>query len=104
MLIWASAALNIVAIVVPLAVLWILLRIGAELRSLRHTVRHQLPILLRIHRLVVGTQELVNVRGLEPGVSLPEFAGEVPLSPSGQWPSLVSQAEAEFPSAEETSL
>ena len=46
-----------------------------------------LPILLRIHWVVVGTRLLVERGGVRQ-ITPPDSAFEVPLSPSGQWPSL----------------
>ena len=104
MLTWVVAALGIVLVFVGSIVLWVLLRIRTELRFLRWVVRQQLPILLRIHRVVIGTRALVKRRDEREVVLQPEFAREVPVSPSGQWPSAVSFVGTEFPSEEETSV
>ena len=102
MLTWVVTALYIVFVVGLVTLVGILFRIRAELRSLRRTAGQQLPILLRTHRVVVGIQSLVNSGGLGLGVPQPEFACELPVSPSGQWPSLESLIETEIPAQEGT--
>lgn len=104
MLTWVVTGVSIALLVVLLVGVWILLRISAELRSLRRTARQQLLILSRIHQVVVGTQVLVGSRGWGQVVPEPESACGVPLSPSGQWPSVESLAGTEFPSQEENSV
>ena len=100
---WIVAVFGIVLVVVVLVVVRILLRIWAELLAHSALHRSQLPILLRIHRVVVGTA-FGRFRRLGPVVPQPESACEVPLSPSGQWPSVISLVESDFPSAAETSV
>ena len=104
MLTWVIIVFLVLLLAVAVIGVWILLRNRSELQSLRSAAREQISILLGIRRVVDRTHLVVISEGLGPRVPQPDLTCEIPLSPSGQWPSLQSLVCSEAFSEEEISV